>query len=124
MKKYIFGLMMILFMSSMVHAQKRGRPQGGDRGEAMISTMTENLQLDDMQKVMFENAMGKSMEERKALRDQDLSREEMREELKVISDNENAAVEKILDESQYSDFLSIKKEIREKAMEERKARAK
>ena len=116
--------MMILFMSSMVHAQKRGRPQGGDRGEAMISTMTENLQLDDMQKVMFENAMGKSMEERKALRDQDLSREEMREELKVISDNENAAVEKILDESQYSDFLSIKKEMREKAMEERKARAK
>lgn len=124
MKKYVFGLIVILFMSSMAHAQKRGKPQGGDRGEAMMNTMTENLQLDDMQKVMFEDAISKSMQERKALRDQDLSREEMREELKVISENENAAVKKVLDENQYSDFLALKKEMRQKAMEERKTRAK
>lgn len=125
MKKFISSIILVLFMASFMHAQQQqGKSKGGDRREAMMNHMTEELQLDDSQKVDLEKVMNESMKQRKELRNQDLSREEKREVLMSISENENAAAAKILNENQYQDFIALKKEMRQKAMEQRKGRGK
>lgn len=125
MKKYLVSIVLVLFVNTVIHAQRRGGGQkGGNRSQEMINAMSEQLDLDDMQQVMFEEALNGSMKERRELRNQDLSREEIRDELQAISKEENAAVAKILDEDQYQNFLSIKKEMRQKAREERGSRGK
>lgn len=125
MKKFISSIILVLFMASFMHAQQQqGKSKGGDRREAMMNHMTEELQLDDSQKVDLEKVMNESMKQRKELRNQDLSREEKREVLMRISENENAAAAKILNDNQYQDFIALKKEMRQKAMEQRKGRGK
>lgn len=125
MKKFISSIILVLFMASFMHAQQQqGKSKSGDRREAMMNHMTEELQLDDSQKVDLEKVMNESMKQRKELRNQDLSREEKREVLMSISENENAAAAKILNENQYQDFIALKKEMRQKAMEQRKGRGK
>lgn len=125
MKKFVSSIILVLFMASFMHAQQQqGKSKGGDRREAMMNHMTEELQLDDSQKVDLEKVMNESMKQRKELRNQDLSREEKREVLMSISENENAAAAKILNENQYQDFIALKKEMRQKAMEQRKGRGK
>lgn len=125
MKKFISSIILVLFMASFMHAQQQqGKSKGGDRREAMMNHMTEELQLDDSQKVDLEKVMNESMKQRKELRNQDLSREEKREVLMSISENENEAAAKILNENQYQDFIALKKEMRQKAMEQRKGRGK
>lgn len=125
MKKFISSIILVLFMASFMHAQQQqGKSKGGDRREAMMNHMTEELQLDDSQKVDLEKVMNESMKQRKELRNQDLSREEKREVLMRISENENAAAAKILNENQYQDFIALKMEMRQKAMEQRKGRGK
>ena len=41
-----------------------------------------------------------------------------------ISEDENAKAAKILDQTQYQDFLALKKEMRERAKEQRRNRGK
>ena len=125
MKKYLVSIVLVLFVNTVIHAQRRGGSEkGGNRSEAMINDISEQLDLDDMQKVMFEEVMNESIKERKVLRKQDLSRDEKRNKLESISEEENTAVAKILNEDQYQNFLSIKKEMRQKARDERSSRGK
>lgn len=123
MKRYLLSLILVFFMTSFMHAQQEQRKaRGGDKREAMMNHMSERLQLDDSQRVDLENVMNESMKQRRALRDQDLPREEKRDVLMAISENENAEAAKILNETQYEDFIALKKEMRQNAMERRKGK--
>ena len=125
MKKYILGLILILFMNSLLYSQRQdGNRKGGDRQQAMINQIIDELQIDESQSVQLEEVLAESFKQRKALRDQDLSKEERREVMMSISEDENAKAAKILDQTQYQDFLALKKEMRERAKEQRRNRGK
>ena len=125
MKKYLSSIILVLFITTFMHAQQQqGKSKGGDRREAMMNHMTEELQLDDTQRIGLEKVMNESMKQRKELRDQDIPREEKRDALMSIAENENAEAAKILNETQYQDFIALKKEMRQKGMERKKGRGK
>ena len=119
MNKYVVLLLVFLCVNLSGYAQ--GHERGSKRGnqQEMMKTIVSNLELDELQEVIFKEVMRKSMNERKSLREQDLSQEEKKDSLKSISDKENNELSKILNEDQYKEFLSLKSEMREKARQQR-----
>jgi len=119
MIKHLVLLIVLLSvnLSSYAQRQERGAQRGNQK--EMMQTMVTNLELDELQEVIFKEVMRKSMNDRKSLREQDLSQEEKRESMKSISDKENDELAKILNEDQYKEYLSLKSEMREKARKQR-----
>jgi len=119
MNKQVVLLIVFLSVNLACYAQgSEGISKRGNQRE-MIEAIMSDLDLDDLQEVSFKRVMRQSMSERKSLRDQDLSQEEIRESLKSISDKQNDELAKILHEDQYKEFLLLKSEMREKARKQR-----
>lgn len=124
MNKYVALMLVFLGLNFTVAAQgQRENPKNGGQKEAMNKLVSE-LELDDLQEAILENILRQTMQERKALREQELSQNEKRESLLSISLKENEQVAKILNEDQYSEFLSLKKEMREKVQNQRQGNRK
>ncbi len=90
----------------------------GNQKEAMNSLVAA-LDLDEFQESEFKKMMQQSMQQRRRLREQDLAQNEKREILQTISLKENEEIVKVLNENQYKEFLLLKKEMREKAKNQR-----
>lgn len=73
---------------------------GDHHGSSRIDRLAEKLELSDAQTVSLTEIMEAQKEKRQALRDQGLSREEMRSEMKTIRDETVASLETILSEEQ------------------------
>ncbi len=124
MNKYVLLMLVILGLNLSVSAQGQGeKPKKGNQKEAMKKLVSE-LELDDLQEASLENILHQTMKERRTLREQELPQKEKRESLQAISLKENEEVAKILNEDQYNEFLSLKKEMREKGKKQRQGNGK
>lgn len=124
MSKYVLLMLVVFGLNLSISAQGQGqKSKKGNQKEAMDRLVSE-LDLDDLQEASLENILRQTLQERRSLREQELSQTEKRESLQTISLKENEEVAKILTEDQYNEFLSLKKEMREKAKKQRQGNGK
>ncbi len=114
--KYLICFFVVLWGTTVL-AQQGNKKGNNDRFKESIEKMATELELEESQRVSFIEILEGSMEKRKALRKEGLTREEMKVEIKEINEAENEELKKILDEGQYNEFLELKKELRQRMRE-------
>ena len=82
--------------------------KGGYSG-AKIERMAEKLELSEAQTVSFTEIMTAQKEKRKALKEQDISREEKREQMQALRAETFASLETILSEEQLAKVQDMMK---------------
>ena len=114
--KYLICFFVVLWGTTVL-AQQGNKKGNSDRFKESIEKMATELELEESQRVSFIEILEGSMKKRKALRNEGLMRDEMRDEIKEINTAENEELKKILDEGQYNEFLELKKELRQRMRE-------
>lgn len=108
-KRFITFVFAFMFMaSSLVFSQDRGQRYGrGMNPDKMLENLKTKLELSDQQvadiNVVFENQKKK----RDEMRDSGLSREEMREKMQSMRDEQNKAIMEILNTDQQKKYKEM-----------------
>ena len=106
-------LVLVLFYHTILLGQGTEVPRGQIDQQRLIDQWAEDLGLDEGVKIEFSKVLNTSMDARKKLRNDNLSREEIRNKLLEISRRENEAIKTFLKKSQYDAFIRKKEELRE-----------
>lgn len=95
--------------------------QGDRKGQAQqhMQEMAEALSLTDDQAQQFQDIHVAMMKEHRALREQELPREEMRTQGKAIRDKYEPQIVALLDEDQYETYKQMMAEMRKERRQRR-----
>ena len=110
-KKYVFGLMVVFFLASSVYSQEGPPRQKPPSKEEHLKHLTERLELTNDQIKQIENILETSKEKMDKLREKaEEDRKQHFDKMKVIHDEEDKKIEKLLTNEQKQKFVQLKKE--------------